>query len=543
MKNFLNDPRLLVQHSIEGLILASQGRLTRLDGFPDIKVVVRADWDRSRVAIISGGGSGHEPAHAGFVGRGMLTAAVCGEIFASPSVEAILAAIVSVTGSAGCLLVVKNYTGDRLNFGLAAEQARQRGLLVETVLVADDQALPHSPQPRGLAGTLLIHKIAGAMSERGLPLAQIAETARRAARRTLSLGLALEPCRPPGQSASDRLGPEEAELGLGIHGEPGVEKIPLASADQLVEQLLTKLPDPMPDCLLLINNLGAVPALEMGLLTRTLLHSRLRHCVKLLVGPAPLMTAYDMNGFSISLLPLEDEWSQYLIEPCQPEAWPGARGWRHIEPIPMPEQADAQRFLPSAEPSRMAMLLSACRALETAEDQLNQLDRQVGDGDTGSTLARAARALVESVEQLPLAHGPQLLQAIGATLTRVMGGSSGVLLSIFFNAAGARLEQSGDWPRSWLSGLERIQEYGGAQVGDRTMVDALYPALTVLADEGLSVAARASRQGADSTARLTARAGRSMHVPQAHQQGVNDPGAEAAALVFAALLQVAGGNS
>lgn len=137
--------------------------MARLDGFPFVRVVVRTDWDKSNVALISGGGSGHEPAHAGFVGKGMLTAAVCGDVFASPSVDAVLAGILAVTGDAGCVLIVKNYTGDRLNFGLAAERARSLGLRVEMVVVHDDIALPDLSQPRGLAGTLLVHKIAGAV--------------------------------------------------------------------------------------------------------------------------------------------------------------------------------------------------------------------------------------------------------------------------------------------------------------------------------------------------------------------------------------------
>lgn len=536
MKRFLNDPKTLVQEAIEGLLLASEGRLARLDGFPDIKVVVRADWDRSRVAVISGGGSGHEPTHAGFVGPGMLTAAVCGEIFASPSVEAVLAAILSVTGAAGCLLVVKNYTGDRLNFGLAAEQARQRGLRVETVLVADDIALPDSLQPRGVAGTLLVHKIAGALAERGADLQVVAETARRAASQIQTLGLALDGCHPPGNS-EDRLGPQEAELGLGIHGEPGTEKIGLDRADRLLEKMLARLPQELPDTLLLINNLGGVPSLEMSLLTRGLLRSRLRHCVKLLVGPAPMMTSYDMNGFSISLLPLDEAWSELLLEPCGVKAWPGAQAWREMQPLPLPDGLGGASFLPSAEATRMKWLLAACRALEKAEGALNELDRKVGDGDTGTTLGHAARSLLEATDQLPLNDGPQLLQAIAATLSRVMGGSSGVLLSIFFNAAGTGLAAGQSWPRAWMAGMQRMQEYGGAHPGDRTMLDALDPALLLLESDGLGAAARAAREGADSTAQMeTARSGRSAYVPAEHLNGVKDPGAEAVALVFAALV-------
>src|SRR6476659_2062382 len=160
MKRFLNSRHTIVTEAIDGLLAGSAGKnLARLDGYPHIKVVVRNDWDRSKVAVISGGGSGHEPAHAGFVGAGMLTGAGCGEIFASPSVDAVLACITAVTGAPGCLLIVKNYTGDRLNFGLAAEKARALGLAVEMVIVADDVALPDATQPRGIAGTLFVHKV------------------------------------------------------------------------------------------------------------------------------------------------------------------------------------------------------------------------------------------------------------------------------------------------------------------------------------------------------------------------------------------------
>jgi triose/dihydroxyacetone kinase / FAD-AMP lyase (cyclizing) len=139
----------------------------------------RTDWDRSKVALVSGGGSGHEPSHAGFVGQGMLTAAVCGEVFASPSVDAVLAGILAVTGKAGCLLIVKNYTGDRLNFGLAAERARALRLKVSMVIVDDDVALPDLPQARGVAGTLFVHKIAGALAEQGADLDTVTAAAER----------------------------------------------------------------------------------------------------------------------------------------------------------------------------------------------------------------------------------------------------------------------------------------------------------------------------------------------------------------------------
>ena len=157
MDHFINSKETIVTDAIDGFLLGRGATITRLDGYPDIKVVVRSDWKKGKVALISGGGSGHEPAHVGFVGSGLLTAAVCGEVFASPSVDAVLAGILAVTGPSGCLLIVKNYTGDRLNFGLAAEKARALGLKVEVVIVNDDIALPNDIQARGIAGTVFVH--------------------------------------------------------------------------------------------------------------------------------------------------------------------------------------------------------------------------------------------------------------------------------------------------------------------------------------------------------------------------------------------------
>lgn len=169
---FFNQRASLVNDVIEGTIIASPwNNLACLESDPAIRVVVRRDLNKNNVAVISGGGAGHEPAHVGFIGKGMLTAAVCGDLFASPSVDAVLTAIQAVTGEAGCLLIVKNYTGDRLNFGLAAEKARRLGYNVEMLIVGDDISLPDNKQPRGIAGTILVHKVAGYFAERGFNLA------------------------------------------------------------------------------------------------------------------------------------------------------------------------------------------------------------------------------------------------------------------------------------------------------------------------------------------------------------------------------------
>ncbi|WP_292331800.1 dihydroxyacetone kinase subunit DhaK, partial [Mesorhizobium sp.] len=245
-------------------------------------------------------------------------------IFASPSVEAVLAAIRATTGPAGCLLIVKNYTGDRLNFGLAAEKARAEGLAVEMVIVADDIALPDIAQPRGVAGTLFVHKIAGHLSESGHDLASVAAAARAAAKDIVSLGISLSSCSIPGQAHEERFGTNDGELGLGIHGEPGVERIALEAASKLVaimaERLAARL-DPHSRYALLINNLGSVPPLEMSLIANAVLSSSLAKAVALTIGPGHLMTALNMNGFSLSLIRLDAEREKALLAPVGPHAW------------------------------------------------------------------------------------------------------------------------------------------------------------------------------------------------------------------------------
>lgn len=222
MKKLVNHPSGVVREMLEGI--ARQSPHVAMLG--DEHVLIRRPLPepaKRAVAVISGGGSGHEPAHGGYVGAGMLSAAVCGEVFTSPSADAVLAAIRATAGPHGALLIVKNYTGDRLNFGLAAELARAEGIPVEIVVVADDvslRALTERGRRRGIAGTVLVHKLAGAAAERGLTLAQVAAAANAAAARLGTMGVALDGCTMPGAEQSGfRLADHEIELGLGIHGE------------------------------------------------------------------------------------------------------------------------------------------------------------------------------------------------------------------------------------------------------------------------------------------------------------------------------------
>jgi triose/dihydroxyacetone kinase / FAD-AMP lyase (cyclizing) len=539
MKHFFNRRETIVTEALDGLIqTSSAGRLARLDAFPEIKVILRADWDKSKVAIVSGGGAGHEPSHAGFVGKGMLTAAVSGEIFASPSVDAVLTAIRAVAGPKGVLLVVKNYTGDRLNFGLAAEKARAEGFDVEMVIVADDIAIPGIVQPRGVAGTLFVHKIAGYHSEAGAALKTVAARATAAAGAIVSLGMSLSTCSVPGQAHEDRLGANEGELGLGIHGEPGVERISLQPVADLVatmtERLAAKM-DPAADHALLINNLGAVPPLEMGVIANAVLSSPTSDRVRLIIGPAPMMTALNMNGFSLSLIRLDADREVALRAAVEPHAWPPATERHEIAIIPAPERASAWNEATSAsdDEDNRRLLTAACEHLMSLESELNRLDGRIGDGDTGTTVATGARSILARIDTFPLKDPAATMALIGEILSTTMGGSSGVLLSIFFTAASKSMAEKDDIAAALLAGLDRMTFYGGAGIGDRTMVDALAPALAVLTSGGIAGAARAAAAGAESTkAMRQAKAGRASYVGERDLEGVPDPGAVAVAGVF-----------
>ena len=539
---FFNDRKQLVNDAIEGILIsAPHGNLVKLDIDPAIRVVARSDWDKSRVAVISGGGSGHEPAHAGFVGKGMLTAAVCGDLFASPSVDAVLNAIVAVTGDRGCLLIVKNYTGDRLNFGLAAEKAKRYGLKVEMVIVADDIALPDNKQPRGIAGTALVHKIAGFAAEKGKSLSEVRDIAQQACENLWSLGVAMQTCNLPGSDDEEgRIKQGHVELGLGIHGEPGASVLDTQNSKAIIDKLIAPLKEKAGDgrFAVLINNLGGVSALEMALLTKELAHSALQDQIAYLIGPAPLVSSLDMKGFSLSLLRLNETFERAINEPVETIGWQKPVAFAPLRTLPHTAIQDRVDYTPSDNAQVAALVAAATQTLVDLENRLNALDAKVGDGDTGSTFAQGARDIAQLLQekQLPLNDVPKLLLLTGERLATVMGGSSGVLMSIFFTAAGQALHDGKTLADALLSGLAQMKQYGGADLGDRTLIDALQPALEALQKSDLQAAAQAAKKGADATASMQkAGAGRSSYVNKENLDGVTDPGAVAVAEVFAAL--------
>ncbi len=282
----------------------------------------------------------------------------------------------------------------------------------------------------------------------------------------------------------------------------------------------------------ILNNLGGTTPLEMSVLAQELASNPKAENIKHILGPGAMMTALDMHGFSLSVLPVTPDNEPLLLSDVGVTAWPGMNEIGPVTVQPLPDGLSPIQPIASENPKVRALIEEICDLLITSEDDLNALDAKSGDGDTGSTLTTAAQALKTSLDRMPLADLTQLFRAISNELSQTMGGSSGIILSIFFGATGDACANGKPTAAALLAGLERISEVGGAQAGDRTMIDALEPALKALPN-GLAAAAQAARKGADDTASIgRAKAGRSSYVPEENLLGHNDPGAEAVARLF-----------
>lgn len=320
MKKIINNPNEVVSELLEGLALANPS----LEYTPTFELISRKEMD-NKVGVLSGGGSGHEPAHAGYVGEGMLDVAVAGNVFSSPSPDRIIEGIRKANQGHGVLMVIKNYSGDIMNFELAEELAELEDITVDHVVVRDDVAVEESTYStgrRGIAGTVFIHKVAGAMAQKGADLPEVKRVAEKAIDRVRSMGMAMSPCTlpavgKPGFSLED----DEFELGMGIHGEPGIRRAKMVTSNELAHILVDKL---IADydykgkkVALMINGLGATPLMELYILNKDVRNylNELNIDVKLsFVGD--YMTALDMSGCSVSLLDLDEELEGLLFEPC-----------------------------------------------------------------------------------------------------------------------------------------------------------------------------------------------------------------------------------
>jgi triose/dihydroxyacetone kinase / FAD-AMP lyase (cyclizing) len=601
-KKFINSADNAVDEFISGLLLQYPNHLRKLANH---HVILHSSFatsnkdahpNKARVSLLSGGGSGHEPSHAGFVGENMLSGAILGGIFASPSVSSILAAIRASTlpsseGGKGCLLIVKNYTGDRLNFGIACEKANAEGRLVKMVVVADDCAIERKKGitgARGVAGTVFVHKAAGGAAGKGMDLDEVTSIAETVSKGVGSLGCALNTVTIPGAdkvndrlSKADDAGEPMMEIGLGIHGEAGKKQCPLMSCDDIAKEMLSiiqtygrevdskivPLYNPSDKLIVLVNNLGGTSNFEMSLLTRSLvtqLEAAGCKATRVLVGS--FMTSFDMQGASVSILPCTGDITKDVLElfdaSTDAPGWLAADVWNdgesrpsasEIEEVIVEKGAGAAEQLPPVlvtDYSTVAqkVLAQCAQALSDAEPTLTEYDTIVGDGDCGITMQRGAKEVLSRLESKtlrvdnPVNTFADLADAVSAS----MGGSSGILLELMFRKMSTSLQSvSGDGitPKdmavAFRNGCEAVSFYGGAQEGSRTMLDAMFPAsAAMLAGDGADIpaSATAAQKGADATAAMTnAEAGRSNYLSEEVLMGTPDPGAVAVALVLGTL--------
>lgn len=328
MKKFINDVNEVENEMVLGLVKSAPDKLAKLDCGT---VVVRKNRKTNKVALISGGGSGHEPAHAGYIGYGMLDAVACGRIFSSPSVDLIYEGIKSIATDAGVLMIIKNYTGDIMNFEMAKEMAEADGITSNYVVVNDDVAVKNSTYTvgrRGVAGTVLVHKITGAKAETGATLEEVTRVAQKVIDNVRTMGAAINPCIVPAAGIPGfEIGEDEMEVGIGIHGEPGVSKEKLKPANEIAEELLNNIINDFgslkdEEVCVLINGAGGTPLMELYIINNyvsDMLKEKGIKVYRTLVGN--YMTSIEMQGFSISILKLDNELKELLDAPCDTLGW------------------------------------------------------------------------------------------------------------------------------------------------------------------------------------------------------------------------------
>ncbi len=464
------------------------------------------------------------------------------------------------------MLIIKNYTGDRLNFGLAAEMARAAGIPVETVIVADDVALRETVEParrRGIAGTVLVHKIAGALADAGASVQEVAAGARQAAAaESGTMGVALGACTVPAAGTPGfSLGDDEIELGLGIHGEQGVQRSKMRRPMRWWTRCWTRSSPTAASAAgarvaLLVNGLGGTPPMELAIVARHALAAlRARGMVVERVWSGTFLSALEMPGCSLSVLPVDDARLALLDAPTAAPAW-GGRGLvpraRVIRSAAGSAGAATERHRSKdgPGPAVLAGAVACAAALEAAERRLTELDSAAGDGDLGISMARGAAAIRGLAS---VGDAASMLAEIAGALRRAIAGSSGPFYAVgVLRAAGvlaaASTVDATAWAAAFEQAVEAVSEMGGAKVGDCTMLDALVPAARAFRDgldRGVSVAeawaaaASAAEAGAAATAQMRPRLGRGSYLGD-RALGVEDPGAVAVAVWVRALAGVVG---
>ncbi|KIW04690.1 dihydroxyacetone kinase [Verruconis gallopava] len=590
-KHFLDETQTIVNGSLRSLAITNPA--LQLD--EQNKIIYSRSFKISNaVKIISGGGSGHEPSFGGFVGEGGLTAAVAGNVFASPSSQQILHAIERFGPDSGVLVTVMNYTGDVLNFGVAVEKARARNpeLSIRMLVVADDCSIPDSQVgkvgKRGIAGTVLVHKITGAAAAAGWSLDEIFQLGQVAKSNLASIGTSLDRVHVPGQptKGDESLEDNQVELGMGIHNERGISRLQGTDAklaavvgtmlDHLFKSLANGLGGAgsleMADLVLMVNNLGGLSVLEFGSIVAEVTDQLKRRTKKSpkRVYAGTFMTSLDGPGFSISILNLsatgkQDTILQFLDAPSDALGWVAPKKWASsdFEEGELPKQntnspngAESAHSVVEPHMQMVAQhIMNAMNAVIAAEPEVTRYDQIVGDGDCGTTLKRGAEAVLRSLSNTPSSLA-MLVESITQAVESTMDGTSGAIYAIFFNSLMQYVKthaQDPDsaidpafWSQALDSAISTLRQYTAASVGDRTLMDTLLPfSETLRMSHDISAAAAAATKGAESTKSMKASLGRSVYVGGENEWlgTIPDPGAWGLMRLFDGLARSIKGSS
>ena len=595
MKKIMNTPETFVYDMCHGIAKAHP----ELEFVEKFKIVKKKEINPNKVSLISGGGSGHEPAHAGFVGKGMLDAAVCGDVFASPSQTQVYNALKLTATEKGVLMIVKNYSGDCMNFnGAAADAKEDDGIKVDAVYVNDDIAVKDSLYTvgrRGVAGTVFVHKIAGAAAEKGLELSEVKRIAQKTIDNVRSFGFALSSCTPPAKGTPIfSLKEDEMEFGVGIHGEPGRVTDKLQTADQLAKRIVPDLIEDLKvksgdEIALLINGFGATPLMELYLFNNSVsseLEGKGLKIYKTLVGN--YMTSIDMQGASITLLKLDSELKGYLDAPVSAPALTMGAGLteeaalavdamraisKALGVTPAEKKCDCAKVKKTAEAvvetqevyevegePKVTETMNTAAFIKWIEKMADVIIEnevpfcnadQMGDGDFGMSIAKGFKQLKKDWATRNKADIGAFLMSCSEIIKEYCGGASGPIWGSGFKGAGKAvlgkkevgLKDIGDILQAAATAVYETgkRSFGkGAVVGDKTLIDALVPAadaITAAAKAGdkllagLEKGAKAAVAGAAATAEFAANLGRAGVVGE-KSIGYPDAGAYGLGVIF-----------
>ncbi|PFY90705.1 dihydroxyacetone kinase subunit DhaK [Bacillus pseudomycoides] len=578
MKKIINQPETLVMEMCNGMVMAHP----ELELLKKYKVIKKKEMNENKVTLISGGGSGHEPAHAGLVGKGMLDAAVCGDVFASPSQIQVYQAIKATASKKGTLLIIKNYSGDIMNFKNGAHLATEDGIEVEYVRVDDDIAVEDSLYTvgrRGVAGVVLVHKIAGAAAEEGMDLMQVKAVAEKAAANVRTIGLALTSCTVPASgSPTFKLGEDEMEYGVGIHGEPGRKREKIATADELALRMTNDLVkdlglDEDAEIAVLVNGFGGTPLQELYLFNNAVTRELSKRNIRInrtFVGN--YMTSIDMAGISLTVMKLDDELKTLLSKECNTPAFKVDGPIESVEYVDIAEHEEEKPvFFETETAEEHAIIKNEVITLNNMiylidkmseviiknEVPFCELDTHAGDGDFGMSVAKGFKQLKREwssiLDQEHLNIGT-FLDACSMVIMEHCGGASGPIWGGAFRATGKAMEGKmeltvGEFAEMLQAALHGIQSIGersfgrGAEVGDKTLVDALVPCANAWSESAAAgtdfktafeKGAAAAVKGAEYTKEIVARMGRAGTVGE-RSLGYPDAGAYALGVIFTEL--------